>query len=223
MTQTNVPAITEISTAEPALRVLHVDASSRGSDSVTRQLGARFIETLRQQHGNVHVTRRDTALGLPLIDAKWIGANFTPAPQRTAEQHNALALSDALVDELQQADILVIGSPLYNFSVPAALKAWIDLVARAGLTFRYTENGPQGLLSNKKAYVIIATGGTTVGSDIDFASGYLRHVLGFLGINDASIIPAERLNTNREDTLEKVGQTIKESVSALHQQITHAA
>ena len=211
------------STTLQPLNLLHVDASSRGDDSVTRQLGSRFVETLQQRHGNVEVTRRDTTRGLSLIDPDWVGANFTPVEQRTAEQRAVLAQSDALINELQQADVLVIGSPLYNFGVPAALKAWIDQVARVGVTFRYTENGPQGLLSNKKAYVIVATGGTAIGSDIDFASGYLRHVLGFLGISDVTIIPAERLNTNRDDALETVQRVINESVNALHHTLTQAA
>lgn len=223
MTNQHTPTTTDPATANQPLRVLRVDASSRGEDSVTRQLGTRFIDTLRQQHGELHVTRRDTARGLPLIDADWIGANFTPEPQRSEAQQVVLAQSDALVNELQQADVLVIDSPIYNFSVPAALKAWIDLVARAGLTFHYTENGPQGLLSNKKAYVIMASGGTTIGSDIDFASGYLRHVLGFIGIHDVTVIPAECLNANRDAALDAVQQHIREAVNTLHTALTQAA
>jgi FMN-dependent NADH-azoreductase len=112
--------------------------------------------------------------------------------QRSAAQRAALAESDALVAELAAADLLVIGVPIYNFGVPAALKAWVDMVARARLTFRYTENGPEGLLRGKRAYLVVASGGTAVGSEIDFATGYLRHVLGFLGIEDVQIIAADR-------------------------------
>lgn len=104
-----------------------------------------------------------------------------------------LALSDTLVGELKSADTIVIGTPVYNFAVPAALKAWIDLVARARETFQYTEDGPVGLLQGKKAYVIIASGGTKVGSEIDFAGNYLKHVLGFIGITDVTIVAADQL------------------------------
>ena len=117
----------------------------------------------------------------------------------------------------------MIGSPIYNFSVPASLKAWIDLVARAGVTFRYTANGPQGLLSNKKAYVIVASGGTEIGSRIDFASRYLRHVLEFLGIDDVTIIPAERLNIKQRESLTQVRKTINLSVSNLTDTLIQAA
>jgi FMN-dependent NADH-azoreductase len=95
-----------------------------------------------------------------------------------------------LIAELEAADTIVIGVPLYNFGIPAALKAWIDLIARARRTFRYTEAGPEGLLKDKKAYLVVASGGVPVGSDYDFATGYLRHVLGFVGITDVTVIDA---------------------------------
>ncbi len=104
-----------------------------------------------------------------------------------------LALSDSLVADLQEASHIVIASPIYNFSVPAVLKAWIDMVARARVTFRYTENGPEGLLKGKKAYLVIASGGVPLGSDMDYASTYLRHVMGFLGIDDVTLVNANEL------------------------------
>ncbi len=133
------------------------------------------------------------------VDAAWVDANFTPPEQRNEEQKAALAESDALVSELKAADVLVIGVPIYNFGIPAALKAWVDMVARARLTFRYTENGPVGLLQGKRAYLAVASGGTAVGSEIDFATGYLRHVLGFLGIDDVQIVAADRLMARGEE------------------------
>jgi FMN-dependent NADH-azoreductase len=117
------------------------------------------------------------------LDTDWVTANFTPPEERGEAERAALAESDALVAELKAADVLVIGVPIYNFGIPAALKAWVDLVARARVTFRYTEQGPVGLLTGKRAYLAVASGGTPVGSAIDFATGYLRHVLGFLGID----------------------------------------
>ena len=130
---------------------------------------------------------------------KTADANFTPAEQRNEEQKAALAESDALVAELRAADVLIIGVPIYNFGIPAALKAWVDMVARARLTFRYTENGPVGLLKGKRVYLVVASGGTAVGSEIDFATGYLRHMLGFLGIDDVHIVAADRLMARGEE------------------------
>jgi FMN-dependent NADH-azoreductase len=109
---------------------------------------------------------------------------------RSDTQVAELAVSDALVAELEAADVIVIGAPIYNFSIPAVLKAWIDMVARAGVTFRYGEDGPEGLLNNKKAYVVMASGGVPIGSAMDFASPYLRHLLGFIGIHDVEFISA---------------------------------
>ena len=175
--------------------ILRIDASARRDGSVSRDLADRIVARFGD---GVTVTTRDLATGLPLIDEAWIGANFTPADQRTEAQRAALALSDQLVAELQAADTLVIGLPIYNFGVPAALKAWVDLVARAGVTFRYTEAGPQGLLTGKRAVLVVASGGTRVGSPIDFATPWLRHVLGFMGITDVTVIAADALMTAPE-------------------------
>jgi FMN-dependent NADH-azoreductase len=174
------------------LRVLRVDASARGEPSVTRQLADLMLRELDERVPGLSVARRDVAAGLPFVDAAWVGANQTEPDARNAAQRQALALSDELVAEVMAADVLVIATPIYNFSVPASLKAWIDQIARARLTFRYTEHGPQGLLTGKKAYVIAATGGTEVGSAIDFATPWLKFVLGFLGITDIEVIAADR-------------------------------
>ncbi|MEL6452940.1 MAG: NAD(P)H-dependent oxidoreductase [Pseudomonadota bacterium] len=175
------------------MTTLHIDSSARTTGSVTRDLSARIAAQLGGD-----VIRRDLAQALPQISEAWVGANFTPADQRDATQRDTLALSDTLVEELKSADTIVIGVPVYNFGVPAALKAWIDLVARAGVTFRYTETGPVGLLTGKRAILAVATGGTQVGSDIDFATGYLRHVLGFIGITDVEVIAADRVMAQGE-------------------------
>ena len=120
-----------------------------------------------------------------------------------------LALSNALVAELQAADVIVIGAPVYNFGVPAAFKAWIDQVARAGLTFKYTEYGPKGLLEGKRAIVAVASGGTEVGSDIDFATGYIRHVLGFIGIEDVVFVAADKLTVDAEASQNAASQAVE--------------
>ncbi|WP_372833172.1 FMN-dependent NADH-azoreductase [Puniceibacterium confluentis] len=169
--------------------VLRIDASARHEGSVSRSLTEKVITRLAP----AKITERDLSDVLPLIDATWIGANFTPADDRSPEQKATLDLSDALIAEVQTADTLVIGLPIYNFGVPAGFKAWIDLIARAGVTFKYTETGPQGLLSGKRAILAVASGGTEVGSSYDFATGYVRHVLGFIGITDVSVVAADRL------------------------------
>lgn len=175
------------------LSVLRIDSSARMQNSVTRQLVDLLIEQLDSQKFGIHVTTRDVARGLPFVSEEWVNANFTDPDKRSEQQRQALSLSDKLVEELMQADALVIGAPIYNFGIPAALKAWIDMIARVGRTFRYGENGPVGLLSGKKAYLIMASGGTPIGSGIDFATGYLRHALAFVGITDVEIIDAGRL------------------------------
>jgi FMN-dependent NADH-azoreductase len=174
------------------LKVLRIDSSARRDGSVTRQVADALIARLEQSKGPIDLRVRDLASDAPpFVDADWVDANFTPPEERGEAQRAALAHSDALVAELIAADVLVIGVPIYNFGVPATLKAWVDLVARARVTFRYTENGPVGLLRGKRAYLAVASGGTTVGSAIDFATGYLRHVLGFLGIEDVEIVAAD--------------------------------
>lgn len=177
--------------------ILRVDASARRSASSSRALTDALIARL----GSAAVVSRDLSDALPFVTENWVHANFTDEAERTDEQKAELELSDRLVAELFAADILVIGSPVYNFGIPAALKAWIDMVARARKTFRYTERGPQGLLTGKKAYVLMASGGTEIGSEIDFASGYLRHVLGFIGIDDVTIIAADQQMMRGEDAL----------------------
>ena len=181
-----------MNTTTPALRVLRVDASGRETGSVTRALGDLLIEGLRERVADISVTRRDVARGLPFVDAAWIGANFTDPDARDAAQREALAGSDALVREVMDAEVLVIGVPLYNFAVPASLKAWIDQIARARLTFHYGENGPVGLLGGKKAYLLVASGGAEVGGAADFATPWLKFVLKFLGIDDIEVIAADQ-------------------------------
>lgn len=177
---------------QPLLRVLRIDASARVEGSVTRQLADQLVEGLAARVPNLAVTRRDVAHGLPFIDAEWVAANFTDPDARNESQQEKLADSDTLVEEVKAADIWVIATPIYNFGVPASLKAWIDQVARARVTFRYTEQGPKGLLAGKKVYILTATGGTEVGSAIDFATPWLKFVLGFLGITDIEVIAADR-------------------------------
>ena len=187
--------------------VLHIDSSARLTGSATRDLSAAVVAKLAPET----VIRRDVANPLPLLDEAWVSANFTPENERSDAQRNILALSDELVAELKAADTVVIGAPIYNFSVPATLKAWLDQVARAGITFQYTENGPEGLLTGKRAVIVSASGGTPVGAEFDYAVPYLRHMLGFIGITDVQVVAADRQAINAEGSMAKA----KDAVAAL--------
>ncbi|WP_291841710.1 NAD(P)H-dependent oxidoreductase [Maricaulis sp.] len=194
----------------PPRHILRIDASMRRNGSVTRQLADTLIERLTTADSATGVTRRDLADNPPaFIDEAWIGANFTDADARSDAQKAVLARSDELIAELQAADTLVIATPVYNFGVPAALKAWIDLIARARVTFKYTENGPVGLLTGKRAIIVAASGGTKAGSEIDFATTYLKHVLGFIGIHDVQIIAADQLGQGADEKLAAAGDAIE--------------
>lgn len=186
--------------------VLNIQASARHDGSVTRQLSDKILTEIAADQ----TITRDLATGLPLLDAAWLAANFTLADDRTDVQRETLALSDSLITEIKQADTIVIGSPVYNFSVPAVLKAWIDQIARVGVTFKYTPDGPVGLLSGKRAIIVIASGGTPVGSDIDFASGYLKHIMGFIGITDVTIIAADALGNDADAKIAAANDDIKQ-------------
>lgn len=198
---------------------LIINSSGRNKDSLTRQLTARVLQNIKHQHPGVTVTERDLAGGMPFVSEQWIGANFTAADQRSADQLKTLDDSDILVAELQRADWIIIGSPIYNFGVPAVLKAWVDQVARAQLTFRYTEQGPEGLLNNKQAILAMASGGVPIGSAMDFATPYLQQVMGFLGITDVQVLDASQHNeTDISQTVARLLPTtvVEQSAGAQH-------
>ncbi|WP_223789547.1 FMN-dependent NADH-azoreductase [Marinicella meishanensis] len=170
-------------------RILLINSSGRQQDSVTRHASDLVVQQL-QQMSPAAVMQRDLAAGLPFVNEAWIGANFTAAEQRNAAQLEQLGISDALVNEIQQAEVLVIASPIYNFGIPATLKAWVDQIARAGVTFRYTEAGPVGLMRGKRAILVMASGGVPIGSELDFATPYLQQVMRFIGITDITVVDA---------------------------------
>lgn len=182
-------------------KILRIDASMRREGSVTRMLTDKVIARLTAARPGVEVAVRDLADGVTFVDEAWIGANFTDAAERSAHQKAALAGSDALVAELKAADVVVIGMPVYNFGLPAALKAWIDMIARARMTFRYSETGPVGLLEGKRAIIVAASGGTAIDSGTDFATPYLRHLLAFVGITDVTVVSAAQLMVDAEAAL----------------------
>ncbi len=180
-------------------RILRIDSSAKLPENSTTHI---LLDQIEARVGRA-TTRRDLGgEAVPQISGTWTTANFTPIDERSAEHHEALAFSDELIAELKEADTLLIGLPIYNFSVPGSLKAWIDLVCRVGVTFKYTETGPVGLLEGKRAIVAVASGGTRVGSDIDFATDYLRHILGFIGITDVTFVVADEQMSRGKDAVE---------------------
>ena len=185
--------------------ILRIDASMRKTGSYSRDLSDELIKQLNGEEdasiNDSQVTTRDLADGIPLINEQWIAANFTANDERTEDQHKSLITSDTLVEELNNAELIVIGLPIYNFGVPTAFKAWIDQVVRSKLTFHYTDAGPVGLLNNKKAYIIVASGGTKLGTELEFISDYVRHVLGFIGIKDITFIDSSGVGLNELNVL----------------------
>ena len=176
--------------------ILLVTSSTRGADSQSTRIATELAEKLSAQSGKTIVSRDLVANPLPHMDGVLASAIRKPADQRTPEEAKAAAISDLLVNELLAADTLVIGTGLINFNIYSTLKAWIDHIARAGLTFTYTEKGPVGLATGKKAYLVLASGG--VYSDgpaaaMNHAVPYLKTVLGFIGITDVEVIYVEGL------------------------------
>jgi FMN-dependent NADH-azoreductase len=176
------------------MKLLQIDSSGR-STSVTRKLTAKFAVEWKKSYPTAEVIHRDlAATALPLITDDW-GATLLDASRLTPDQHSYLATSDQLIEELQSADTVVIGAPMYNFSIPAPLKAWIDQVVRMGKTFGYGANGPQGLLGRKNVVVITSRGGAyekgSARRGFDFQEPYLQHILGFIGLTDITFIHAE--------------------------------
>src|SRR5271163_4539990 len=176
--------------------LIRFDSSPTGESSISRKLTTKFVETWRKTHSGGKVIERDlTTLGLKPIDVIWLAAIQTPEAALTKEQKEAIALSDSLIAELQQADEYVFGVPMHNFSIPSTLKLWIDQIVRVGKTFSYSAAGPAGLLKNKKATLLIASGGAysegTALASFNFVAPYLRTLFGFIGITDVTIIAAE--------------------------------
>ncbi|WP_314918798.1 FMN-dependent NADH-azoreductase [Pseudomonas helleri] len=175
--------------------VLIIESSARQQDSFSRELTQQFISHWKTLHPADRLTTRDLAVNpVPHLDADLLGGWMKPEAQRNAAEQASLQRSNELTDELLAADVLVLAAPMYNFAIPSTLKAWLDHVLRAGLTFKYTETGPQGLLTGKKAYVLTARGGIYAGSTADHQEPYLRQVLAFVGIHDVTFIHAEGMN-----------------------------
>jgi FMN-dependent NADH-azoreductase len=176
------------------MNILQINSSARQEQSQSTRLAASIVERLRASNLDARVTVRDLSrLPHPALDEAALGALFTPAAQRTPEQDARVALDDALIAELKAADAIVLGVPMYNFGVPVQLKNWIDAVARTGVTFKYTEKGPIGLVQGKKVYVALTRGGEYRNTPADTQVPYLKTFLGFIGLTDVTFIYAEGL------------------------------
>lgn len=197
------------------MTVLKIDTSARLENSNSRLLTDYLVEQL----GDTNVIVRDLVRQpLPLVNAEdLMGVHGSSSDERSSLQQH-LALSNELIAELKAADTLVFGVSMYNFGIPAVLKQWIDYVCRAGVTFRYGANGPEGLTGIKRAYIVTATGGTPVGSPVDFASGYLEWVCKFIGVEEVVHIDASGSKGTPEVVVaqgqQQIGESLKESVEA---------
>ena len=164
------------------ISILQVNASLFGNDGQSSRLTEQFVEKFTQNK-EASVIKRDLSLNpIPHLDAETFQGFMLSPEERNEKQNNATTLSDQLIEELDNADILVMGLPMYNYSIPSTMKAWFDHLARAGITFRYTANGPEGLLKGKTAYILAARGGMYQGTEFDTQSSFVRHFLGFISI-----------------------------------------
>lgn len=198
--------------------ILQINSSLFSGQGVSTQLADDFVKRWQEQDTNVQVVRHDlAATPIPHLDADRLTAIMTPAAERTPAQQAIAAAADQLIAELQAADVLVLGMPMYNFSVPSTLKAWFDHVARAGVTFRYTANGPEGLLQGKRAYVFATRGGRYQGTPLDTETPFVKAFLNFIGISEVEFVYAEGLNLGAEQKqagLEGAGERIETLLAA---------
>ncbi len=200
------------------MNVLHIDSSILGANSVSRELTATIVASLKTRHGDASVTHRDVAATeIAHLSGEIIGAAFTPEAEWSERQKSERALTEALLEEFLAADVVVIGAPMYNFSIPTQLKSWIDRICAAGRTFKYTAEGAVGLAGGKKVIIASSRGGVysnDAARAMDFQEDYLRTVLGFVGITDIEIIRAEAVNMG-DDKRATALSLAHEAISAL--------
>ncbi|MDE0854988.1 MAG: NAD(P)H-dependent oxidoreductase [Nevskia sp.] len=180
--------------------LLQINASINNGNGQSSQLAKQFVAAFQNSRPDAKVVVRDVAAAEPVphLNAERFGAFITKPEERTPAQRAVVEYSDALINELKQADVIVLGLPMYNFGVPSQLKAYFDHIARAGVTFKYTEKGPVGQLTGKKAYVFAARGGLYAGTPLDTQTSYVRDFLRFIGIADVEFVYAEGLAISAE-------------------------
>jgi FMN-dependent NADH-azoreductase len=180
--------------------LLQINASLNNGNGQSSQLANQFVAAYRRRHRGAKIVERDVAAAEPVphLNAERFGSFITKPEERSAAQRAVVAYSDILINELRQADVIVLGLPMYNFGVPSQLKAYFDHIARVGETFKYTEKGPVGQLTGKKVYVFAARGGVHAGTPIDTQTSYVRDFLRFLGMDDVEFVYAEGLAISPE-------------------------
>ena len=195
------------------MKILKINSSVQPlAQSASRQLVEKIIDQIGG--ADAEIIDRDLTQGVSIINGEMVGAFYTPAGEQTDRQKEILKESDQYVQELKDADTVIVAVPMYNFGVPGSLKAYFDLVARVGLTFKYTDQGPQDLLENKQVFVVVTSGGVGVGAPVDFASGHVQTFFSFIGLSDVTIIDATQLMADREGQLAKATAQI-ETLTAL--------
>jgi len=192
--------------------LLQINASINDDNGQSSQLANQFVAAFRTRIPNAKIVLRNVAAAEPVphLNAERFGAFITKAEERNADQHAVVAYSDKLIDELKQADVIVLGLPMYNFGVPSQLKAYFDHVARAGVTFKYTDKGPVGQLTGKKVYVFAARGGQYAGTPMDTQTSYVRDFLRFLGMADVEFVYAEGLAISPQSKEEGLAKAVAE-------------
>jgi len=198
--------------------VLRITTSILGEGSISSKLMDELLAGLGDREPLQVVERNFTDEPIPHLDAAWLGAVSTAEAERSSEQQKKAAFSDRLIDELMAADTLVIGLPMYNFSVPSMLKAWVDHIARAGVTFKYTESGAVGLLQDKRVYLVTAMGGIHEAGATDFLRPYMQQIMAFIGLSDVHFITADGLNMGPERREQGLARASKQIVDILNSQ-----
>jgi len=207
----------KVSTKASTRTLLRIDSSLAGSDSVSSQLMDELVNGLIQNHPTNVIHRQLGSESVPHIDGAWMGALSVDSAELTDEQKVKRDYSDNQIKQVKEADIIVIAAPMYNFSVPSVLKAWFDHIARAGETFKYTQNGPEGLLKDKKVYLVTTRGGIHAGKATDTLLPFVKIFLEFVGLTDVEVIYAEGLNMGgslREEGLEAAKHKIEDILAA---------
>lgn len=195
------------------MKILQINSSVRGTASTSTKLATSIVQHLTALKPEAKVEVRELA-DQPILDAAALGALFTPADARTPEQNARVAIDDATIEQVKDADVLVLGVPLYNLGEPVQLKAWIDAISRSGVTFRYTANGPEGLLQGKKVFVAFSRGGKYKDTPYDTQTPYLRNMLGFLGMTDVTFLHAEGLAMGEEAAAQALSE-VQAEIEAL--------
>ncbi len=195
--------------------LLQINASINSGNGQSSQLADQFVAAFRRRNPAAKIVVRDVAASEPVphLNAERFGAFITKPEERSAAQHAVVAYSDTLIEELKQADVIVFGLPMYNFGVPSQLKAYFDHIARAGVTFKYTDKGPVGLLTGKRVYVFAARGGLYAGTPLDTQSSYVRDFLRFLGMSDVEFVYAEGLAISPQSKQAGLAKAVAEIAS----------